>query len=429
MMKAKYSYLYIAFALELLFIFYIKNVFEFIVSPLIIIGSGFFLAVYPYFLLKKDQTSFLEQNASIFSVSKTNLIRVSVLFTVLSLIAIMYGNFAVNKYPINVSESDIIPFIDEIFVKRFLNNDIVYAPYTGFNYGTFTPGYLPFHWFPFVICTVLNMKYHWMILGIFLLACAIHTIVLLNNIQHKYWLLVNCLLPFILLFTIYFKSGKTAVQCIEIIIMGYYLILAITIFSKNVFLKSIGLISPFLSRYSFLFWLPIYFYNLLRLSFKKFTLVAIIFGIMVLLFFIIPFVLPIPEMLKTFNANYSTSILGEWRGQSWQAPSDRPFQLFQGIGLASWFYQFASGNLMTRIELNKNALFLFSILASLAIILLQPKIRKIVGSNMFSLLALKFMLTIFYAFIMVPYDYLNWVPLVISIVILSRINYQSLIQK
>lgn len=428
-MSKKFLYLYIAFALEILFLFYVKNVLEFILSPLIIIGSGLFLSIYPYFLLQKNKDSFLEENATKNTASKNNLKQVLLLFSVLTLFTVIIANYVISKYPINVNESDIIPFIDEIFIKRFLNNEVVYAPYTGFNYGTFTPGYLPFHWLPFVISHILNAHFHWMVVLVFLFACAIYTKVLLKNIQDKKWLLINSSLPFILLFTIYFKNGKTAIQCIEIMIMGYYLILSTFLFSNNVLVKSIGLILPFLSRYSFLFWLPIYFYNMLRNNFKKFLIVAVIFGVMLLLFFIIPFVLPIPEMLKTFNANYTTSILAEWKGQSWQAPTDRPHQLYQGFGLASWFYQFGSGSLLERIELNKNVLFLISILSALLIIFFQPKIRKTVGSNMFSLLTLKFMLTIFYAFIMVPYDYLNWVPLVVSIVILSRINHQSFTQK
>ncbi len=428
-MNKKNWYLFIAFLLEILFIFYVKNVFEFVVSPLIIIGSGLFLAIYPYFLLQENKEFFLEENTANALTSNGNLKPVLALFSTFTIVTIFIVNYSINNYPINVNESDIIPFIDEIFVKRFMNNEVVYAPYTGFNYGTFTPGYLPLHWFPFVISNVLNINYQWMVVIVFLLACALYTWVLFKNIQQKKWLLINCALPFVLLFTIYYKNGKTAVQCIEIMIMGYYLILATLLFSSNSIVKSIGLILPFLSRYSFLFWLPVYFYNLLRSNFKKFLLVSIFLGIMILLFFIIPFVLPIPEMLKTFNANYTTSILGEWKGQSWQAPTDRPFQLFQGIGLASWFYQFGSGTLIERIELNKNALFLFSITASLLIILFRSKIRKTVGSNLFSLLALKFMLTIFYAFIMVPYDYLNWVPLVISIVILSRINHQFITPK
>jgi hypothetical protein len=264
-----------------------------------------------------------------------------------------------------------------------------------------------------------------MVVFIFLIATAIYTMVLFHNVKNKFWLIINCILPFFLLFSIYLKTGRTAVQSIEVMILGYYLILTISLFSKNVFIKSIGLILPMLSRYSFLFWLPIYFYNLLRNNFKILLKVSIILSIMVLLFFIIPFVLPIPEMLKSFNANYTTSILGEWKGQSWQAPTDRPFQLFQGLGFASWFYQFGNGTLLDRIMLNKNVLFLLSILSSFALIILQPKIRKVIGSNMFSLLTLKFMLTIFYALIMIPYDYLNWLPLIVSVVILSRINHQT----
>jgi hypothetical protein len=424
-MNKKFTYLYIAFALELLLIFYLKNIFEFMVSPLIILGAGLFLSVYPYFILKNNTGSFLEENEPRNVNPNPNFKTIILLFFGLSLITIIVANIVMINNPIEVTQSDIIPFIDEIFVNRFMNNEVVYAPYTGFNYGTFTPGYLPFHWFPFVICKYLNIKFQWIVVIIFLITCAIYTVVLYHNIKNKFWLILNCILPFILLFSIYFKTGRTAVQSIEVMILGYYLILAISLFSKNVFIKSIGLILPLLSRYSFLFWLPIYFYNLLRKNFKVFLQVSIILCIMVLLFFIVPFVLPIPEMLKSFNANYTTSILGEWKGQSWQAPTDRPFQLFQGLGFASWFYQFGSGTLLDRIMLNKNFLFLLSITSSFGLIILQPKIRKVIGSNMFSLLTLKFMLTIFYALIMIPYDYLNWLPLIVSVVILSRINHQT----
>jgi hypothetical protein len=43
-------------------------------------------------------------------------------------------------------------------------------------------------------------------------------------------------------------------------------------------------------------------------------------------------------------------------------------------------------------------------------------------AELIALLTLKAALTIFYVFIMVPYVYLNWVPLVISVVILSRVK-------
>ncbi len=175
-MNKKIWYLYIAFMLEILFIFYVKNVFEFIVSPLIIIGSGAFLAIFPYFLQRENKDSFIEENTNNISNSNENLKSLLALFLALTVSTIVIVNYKINKYPINVNESDIIPFIDEIFVKRFMNNEVIYAPYTGFNYGTFTPGYLPLHWFPFVISNVLNINYQWMVVIVFLLACAIYTL-------------------------------------------------------------------------------------------------------------------------------------------------------------------------------------------------------------------------------------------------------------
>jgi hypothetical protein len=304
-----------------------------------------------------------------------------------------------------------------------MNGDYVYANYTGFNYGTFTPGYLPFHWGPFLLSKLLNLNYQWVSIIAFLLACFIYVFYLIKSINNHLWLIVNVTLPFLVLFLIYLKGGASGVQSIEVMVLAYYLLLSISIFSKNVFIKSIGVVMPLLSRYSFLFWIPIYFYNLLKSNLKIFFLVSLIVFMLVLVFFVIPFVLPSPEIVLKMNANYITSTVEEWNGQSWQAPSDRPFQLFQGIGFASWFYEFGSGSLVNKIELTKTFLFAMSSIAMLILIFFYGKIRATIDKDLFSLLTLKLMLTIFYALIMIPYDYLNWVPLIISVVILSRINY------
>ncbi|MEI6880588.1 MAG: hypothetical protein WCK82_04615, partial [Bacteroidota bacterium] len=348
---------------------------------------------------------------------------VFILFGILAGVSIILAHHTISMHPLNINQSDIIPFIDEVFVKRFMNGDYVYANYTGFNYGTFTPGYLPFHWGPFLLIKLVNLNYQWVSTIAFLLACVIYLFYLIKNIQNKWMLLINVTLPFLVLFLIYLKSGGSGVQSIEVMVMAYYLLLSISIFSKNVFFKSLGVVMPLLSRYSFLFWIPVYFFNLLKSNLKTFLLVSLIVTSLVLLFFVIPFVLPSPEILLKMNANYITSTVEEWNGQSWQTPSDRPFQLFQGIGFASWFYEFGSGSLVSKIELTKTFLFVISVMAMLLLLLFYKKIRETIDKDLFSLLTLKLMLTLFYALIMIPYDYLNWVPLILSIVILSRINY------
>jgi hypothetical protein len=422
-MKRKIYFLYTAFFVELLFFFYLKNAFEFIISPLVILAASMFLSVYPFFLIKAKPTTFLESNSTNKLVFDARVKWSLILFISLSGIMMFIANWVIKQNPINIVQSDIIPFIDEIFVKRFLNHEHVYAQYTGFTYGTFTPSYLPFHWGPFMLCKLAHIDYQWTALLVFMVFCTVYVLGLIKNIQNTKWLLINCAMPFVLLFTIYLKSGRSAVQCVEVMVMGYYLFLTTAIFSKNYLAKGFGLLMPLLSRYAFVFWLPVYFYDLLKTNIKNFRWVLVVFVALLLIFFIVPFVLPVPEMVKLFNANYTASIIGEWDGQSWQAPTDRPYQLFQGIGFASWFYQFADGSLLERMELNKYALYVVSILAMGYMLYKYKYIRSFIGPNMFSLLSLKLMLTIFYALIMVPYDYLNWVSLIVSIVILSRINY------
>lgn len=423
MSKKNTLYLFVAFLLELIILFFLKNELEFIVSPIIFSGAGLFLAIFPYFVLKKEANAFNYVSKKIdleYCISKKN---VFAYFIILIVASILLAHHTISLHPLNINQSDIIPFIDEVFVKRFINDEYVYSNYSGFNYGTFTPGYLPFHWGPFLLSKLIHLNYQWVSTIVFLLACSVYLFYLIKHIQNNRWLLLNVSLPFLVLFLIYLKSGGSGVQSIEVLVLGYYLLLSISIFSKSLFVKSVGIVFPLLSRYSFLFWIPVYFYNLLKSNLKIFLLVSVIVTSIVLLFFVIPFVLPNPEILLKMNANYITSTVEEWNGQSWQAPTDRPFQLFQGIGFASWFYKFGSGSLVSKIELTKTFLFAISSIVMLLLVVFYTKIREIIDKDLFSLLALKLMLTIFYALIMIPYDYLNWVPIIISIVILSRINH------
>jgi hypothetical protein len=65
-------------------------------------------------------------------------------------------------------------------------------------------------------------------------------------------------------------------------------------------------------------------------------------------------------------------------------------------------------------------------LSAILPIVFYKKFAKVIPENLFSLLALKFCMTIFYAFILVPYVYLFWVPLMVSVVIISRIEEKGI---
>ena len=143
-MKRNIYWLYFAFLVELLFFFYLKNAFEFIFSPIVLLAASVSIAVFPFFIIKRNPNTFLEENNNNTLVFNTKIKWAALLFLSLSMFMLFLANWVIKQNPINIVQSDIIPFIDEIFVKRFLNHEHVYAQYTGFTYGTFTPSYLPF---------------------------------------------------------------------------------------------------------------------------------------------------------------------------------------------------------------------------------------------------------------------------------------------
>jgi hypothetical protein len=133
-----------------------------------------------------------------------------------------------------------------------------------------------------------------------------------------------------------------------------------------------------------------------------------------------PFVWSTPAILSGPGNIYLEGAMAEWDGQAWQKPGDLPFQLFQGTGFASWFYRFYPGDLMARILALKTTLMITTLITALLPLLFMKKATRYVPENMYALLSLKFCLTFFYAFILVPYVYLFWVPLMVSAVIVAR---------
>ncbi len=420
--------MFLAFFIELFFLFYRKNELGIYLSAILFSGAGLFMCIYPYFLIKNNPKIatelFLESNNEHYRAEPKTRYYLVGLFVLLAMVFGLWLKFYIDKFPIDVNQSDIIPFIDDVFLKRWDKSIPVYSIYDGFGYGPFHPNYMPFHWLGFLISFYASFDHRWILFLIYLIAIATYTHVLLRNFTSLKRMMFLLFLPFLLVFSILESQGKDAVHTIEIMIMGYYLMLGLSLFSKHYLVQASGMLLPLLSRYSFLFWLPVHFFSWISSQPKRFLGVSIC-GITLLLIFLGPFVIQTPDMFVGFNSNYLIAALREWGGQSWQQPGDNPFQLFHGVGVASWYYKLYPGSLVDKINAINFSLLLVSLLTMISLILLTPKIKKVLPANLFSLLSLKFMLTFFYAFVTIPYLYLNWVPLVISIIILSRMAETS----
>lgn len=408
-------YLYFAFVAELLLLIYFRNETGYIFSPLLLLLSGIFISAYPYFILKYNVQPVIRHQAK----PKTTWM----VFSGLSILYVIFSFFVFQANPIDVNHSDIIPFVRDILVKRALNGEPVYGVVHDFNntyHRDFIPNYLPMQWGPFMVAGFLETDFRWVVVCVFILSVAYFIHEQLGGGISRQAILLHSVLPFVVLFSIYIKQAQGAAHTIEIMIMAYYLFLGVSLFSGNSFLRAIALLLPLMSRYSFLFWLPVCFFCLYKENTRRFFTVGSILAVLVLLLFILPVLIPNPGFLSSFNDIYLTGALGEWDGQSWQLPGDIPFQLFQGTGFASWFYMFAGGTLMNKILMLKSTLLIAGI-ASMVISFLGYRLAtKVVSSQFYSLLTLKLCLTVFYAFILVPYVYLFWVPLMVSVVVLVK---------
>ncbi|HKC36255.1 MAG TPA: hypothetical protein VKB95_09340, partial [Chitinophagaceae bacterium] len=219
---------------------------------------------------------------------------------------------------------------------------------------------------------------------------------------------------------------QVLVSTAELMIVAYYLILCTGIINKNKYLILTGIVSCLLSRYSLVLWLPAYLL-LFWQNEKRVKSRQLFWGVLafIAIFFLFPFFWQNPAaFLGTFKSYSQNVPLYEWSGQYWQAPGDKPYQLFQGLGMACFIYDYVAGSISYKVTLTVIIQIVLSVLAILIPLFWYFRVnRKKMDYPFFSLLLLKFYFCFFYGFIAVPYSYLFITPLFVSLIIVLYILY------
>ena len=187
-----------------------------------------------------------------------------------------------------------------------------------------------------------------------------------------------------------------------------------------------------LSRYSLVLWLPF----LVLLLAKKdgvssvFKWIGVVVtGVCVL--YVIPFLIKDFSIFLRGVQTYTIAGIGEWKGQSWQAPGDKPFQLFRGTGLAGYYYDRSSGTVEQKLETYKT----IHLVLTLSTVFLLAAWYWLLGKKqklyipLVAAAALKIYMAVFYGFVLIPYVYLYIVPLISSVFVLYYIRQQSRISQ
>jgi len=327
--------------------------------------------------------------------------------------ALLYPIF--QQYPSDPGHSDILPSL-EFYVRRFLSGETVYAPMK-FPTWVVHPTYFPLLWMPYIFSELLQIDYRWTAYLVFLIPVMVYIFRLQKQQLSPLEAFIKAALPFALVYAYIATTPKVFGHAVELLPIGFYLILSLSVFSRYRWLMGLGILLCLLSRYAFTFWLPLYLLIIwIERGFKEVFQVSLYVLAGVVVLYIIPFMSKDWGMLTRGLAYYADTAVGQWYPQGWQSPGDKPFHLNQGLSFAIYFYDFVPGEVMERLALNRKVHLLACGLAALLIAAGYFFYRK-KGLNVkwYMLIALKFYLLIFYGFFYVPFSYLFMLPMMLSL--------------
>jgi hypothetical protein len=396
--------------LELISVTHGRNTyFSVYIGPLVFVFSGLALS----YLVILESSKIKSEKSLVSVLPQDYLLQLPLLLLILVLGSMVYSKL-IGTVPIAVEQSDIIPQV-RVMVDRFVGRRNVYDVIHDFGYAM-PPNYLPFTWMPFGLARYAKIDDRWIPFFAFAIGYILFCFALIKHRASHFTSLV--ILPAVILIAFISYTSTTFTHAIELLPASYYLILALglLLFDKT-WHWGVAIAICMLSRYSFVFWLPILgLVLLIRKGNSLWKIAGTTIGL-VALFYLFPFYIKDPGMLTRSLAYYDTATLAEWSGQAWQAKGEKPYQLFQGTGLACFFYDFTGGALSDKISLLKKTQILLSIVMMLALAIYWWRNKeKVHQDNIFLLGALHALLIVFYALVQIPYAYLYIVPCMVSIV-------------
>jgi hypothetical protein len=324
--------------------------------------------------------------------------------------------------PVDVSQSDIIPILQN-YVGRFRSGEVVYRYITNLPYPLF-PNHLPLQWLPYVPADEFGIDYRWWALGLFLLM-GVGVYLIFLNTQRLPWLLFGAasLLPALMLRHMIVADSGLFAHTVEFTIIAYYFGLAAAIFSRSAVLQAAALVLCLLSRYSVVFWVPLFLWLLWRERGRAHAVaVAGLTLLGILLIYVRPFLYEDWTIFTHALSEYRIATLGEW---------SRKTHLFNGLGFASFFYTYAPGDLPTRIAWLQKAHVLVSVGSVVLSALTYWMLRRRIDYRALALISLMLYLATFYAFIQIPYAYLTSLVVLLSsfVLVVALSSHASLPEK
>lgn len=214
-------------------------------------------------------------------------------------------------YPNPGSISDILPQLETQY-GRFIKGVSPYSPLDQLAWHPY-PVYMPMHWLPLGLAYLFHFDVR--LIGMIAL-------VVVNGFWGSYiWgkehnillKIVAIFLPTYMIQAFWQWERVDLAVSMETLIAAYYLLLAVGLLSRNLVITTIAIILCLLSRYTLVFWLPLFIPLLFINEKKKYSLYIVTsMAIAVLVFYIIPFYLKDPTILSKGIAYHNSCAISEW---------------------------------------------------------------------------------------------------------------------
>ena len=397
--------------LEIGFLLYTKNK-----IPQTINAVAFTLTsiLFGIVLLTRFYNKKVEKTATDSTGGKSNLYLV--VLTVLPSIILLPLLFQIyHKYPIDIAQSDIIPTI-ALMAQRLLAGTYVYAPSLDFGY-LLSPTYLPAQWMPYTIAELLQFDYRWVSQTIWVIAFLV-LIYRLSKTDELYTKLFVPLISYFLYITVFGREKPFFTNTVEIMVAGYYIFFIIALNTNKWLHIALAFTVCLLSRYSLILWLPLWAFVMWVSGQRRLMLqVTGVTMALIVLIYVIPFLSKDWQSFSHSIEHYQRAAIGEWQHLD---KKGMPYSIYNGVGFAHLMYQKEGISLEEKIKMLQKLDVLLCLSTVLLLGIWYWFNRNKIDYRIFMMGSFKIYLTIFLAFIQVPYIYLMVVSVFASIAIFSE---------
>lgn len=203
-------------------------------------------------------------------------------------------------------------------------------------------------------------------------------------------------------------------------IVAYYIILAIGLISGNIFLIGAGIIMCLLSRYTLLFWLPL-FATILWVNKKPNISYTLWGGILLALlgFYILPFYLEDPTIINKAISYYYGAAANEWIGYGTPLVS---WTFERGVYFGPIYKKLFAGEMIQRVYDARLIQTIFMAVLCLGGIFIYLRyLRTKIRWNVFAFAMLYTIVISFFIVSPLTFQYYLMVPLVLSAIICGEI--------